>query len=232
MNPNIFSTGTGINPNGGNSGSTWSFYPAQTDVFLENREIQQVGNIYFTDGTNYSDATTTQNASIAGISNDINILFNPPMATYYKDTSQNFPSGDTSITFELLKSWSDTTLITQTSPTDFTVNQSGIYQLELNVTISNLSGSTWTNFSKYIQITLNRNGTDRTIGAQFGYANSGSNFILSLSLTYELLENDIINLKVISFHTSNLSISSPNPFDTFDLNTYFTWRAISKTYSS
>jgi|GEM_PF-5317708 len=231
MNPYTSGSSSGINPNSGNL-SGWSQVPATSDVDVNFNEIQNVENIYFTDGSNYSDATTTNQGIIASLSSDINSLFNPPMATYYKTTNQDFPSAViTNITFENLTSWSNTTLISQDSSSSFLVNQSGIYQLEFNCR-TQPNGQTWTNFQKPMNISVVRNGLPSTsLLTIHGYANSGSTYALSLCGTMELLENDIIRCNMYSVHTGNLLIEPQNPTYPYDLNTFFTWRLVSKSFT-
>lgn len=229
MNPYSSGSSSGINPNSG-SLSGWSQVPATSDVDVNFNEIQNVQNIYFTDGTNYSDATTTNQGIIASLSSDIQLLFNPPMATYYKNSPQNLSTGTSIITFDNSMSWSNTDLITQTSPTEFTVNQSGIYQLEFNIQI-NPTSATWTDFSKRIMINLIRNSGNRSICMQYGYANSGAQYGLSVCLTYELLENDVLDCVFFSNHTGQVQVAPINNVDPHDLNTFFTWRVVSKSFT-
>lgn len=229
MNPYSSGSSSGINPNSG-SLSGWSQVPATSDVDVNFNEIQNVQNIYFTDGTNYSDATTTNQGIIASLSSDIGLLFNPPMATYYKSSQQLASSGATAIEFDSQMSWSNNDLISQDTSSTFLVNQSGIYQLELNY-VALPNGQTWTNFRKACQFSLTRNGATRQIMSQFGYANSPENFSQGICGTYELLENDIIAPYFISSHTGQILIDCINNVDPHDLNTFFTWRVVSKSFT-
>jgi len=65
----------------------------------------------------------------------VNNLF---IGQYYKSVNQNLTSGATDITFDLTQTWNNTGgYVTHTNgSTDFTVNQTGLYQLEFNTTIT------------------------------------------------------------------------------------------------
>ena len=132
----------------------------------------------------------------------------PPLFTaqYYKSVNQNLTSGSTDITFDLTQTWNNTgSYISHTSGTaNFVVVQSGLYQLEFNLTV-NANGATW------------NVGTNKT--------STATNYIQSTCATYYLMAGDIINCRC----QSNYASATPNAAGAvgFDLNTWFTWKYIS-----
>jgi len=159
------------------------------------------------------------------------VTINAPVyqATYYKSIQQNLLNPDTDITFDLTGAWNNTNgYITHVNGTkDFTVVHTGLYQLEFNISI-NANGATWnTGVNKVVSIDITR----PTIAEQAVIQNSSSvanslSYQQSVVTTYYLLAGDVINLR------STLAYASATPFavgllNTFDLNTFFSWRFIS-----
>lgn len=153
----------------------------------------------------------------------------PPLFTaqYYKSVNQNLTNGSTDITFDLTQTWNNTgSYITHTSGTaNFVVVQSGLYQLEFNLTV-NANGATWNvGTNKVISIDITRGVTPETVA--FGQANNTAtltNYIQSTCATYYLMTGDIINCRC----QSNYATATPNAAGAvgFDLNTWFTWKYI------
>jgi len=157
------------------------------------------------------------------------ITINNPVyqATYYKSAQQNLVNPDTDITFDLTGSWNnDGGYITHVNGTkDFTVVQTGLYQLEFNISI-NANGATWnTGVNKTVSIDITRTTEQAVIQNSQSVANSIS-YQQSVSTTYYLIAGDVINLR------STLAYASATPFavgflNVFDLNTFFNWRYVS-----
>ena len=147
-------------------------------------------------------------------------------ATYYKSSAQNLTSGATDITFGLTGSWNNPgTYIAQTAPTDFTVGITGLYQMEFNVLI-NSNGATWnslTNKNAAIDVTR---GTEHGVIANTALQASGVTYAQCVSGTYYLHASDLINLRVNNTFAGGPP-SAEGLLNTFDLNTFFTWRFIS-----
>jgi hypothetical protein len=149
-------------------------------------------------------------------------------ATYYKSVAQNLTSPNTDVTFDSTGAWNnDGGYITHTNgTTDFTVVQTGLYQLEFSTSIL-ANGGTWTATTKAVFIDITRSPTAETaIIGQSAVINSGANYSQQVSATYYLVAGDVINLRI------NNTILSGTPTaqgltTTFDLNTFFTWRYIS-----
>jgi hypothetical protein len=155
----------------------------------------------------------------------------PPVyqATYYKSVAQTLTSGSTEITFDLTGAWNNTGgYITHTSGSkDFNVVQTGLYQLEFNTLIS-ANGSTWlTTSNKGIIIEITRSPTaEQSIIANSTLTASGQNYGQSVIATYYLEAGDVINLKINNTFAGGPA-SVLGLLNTFDLNTFFTWRFIS-----
>jgi len=155
----------------------------------------------------------------------------PPVyqATFSKSALQNLTSPETDITFDVTEAWSNAgTYITQTSPTDFTVGITGLYQLEFNANIIAVgTGTTWTSVNKTISLDITRSPEAEVIAIQQSASiSSGANYSQSLCCTFRLLPNDVINCRI----SNNFSGGPPyarGVTNTFDLNTFFTWRFIS-----
>ena len=171
---------------------------------------------------------------LVNVSSINGIIYPPPavaarQATYYKSVAQNLTSGNTHITFDLSGAWNNTNgYITHTDgTTDFTVVQAGLYQLEFNAnTLAN--GATWgTGSNKTIAIDIDRTvGGEHAVISQAGLTSSANNFAQCVSATFYLEAGDVINCRLNNvFATATPSASGVT--NTFDLNTFFTWRFIS-----
>jgi hypothetical protein len=159
----------------------------------------------------------------------------PPVyqGTYYKSAPQTLSgTGNTDITFDLTGSWNNTGgYITHTNGTTvFTVVQTGIYQLEFNASVlANGAVYSLTNIGKSVAIDITRPASpvpEQSVIINSALQASLQNYAQSVSATYYLLNNDVINLRV-----GNLFTGGPPTVQslqsTFDLNTFFTWRFIS-----
>ena len=153
----------------------------------------------------------------------------PPVyqASYYKSAQQNLTSGNTDVTFDGVGVWSNTGgYITHTNgTTDFTVVQTGIYQLEFNSTII-ANGSAWlTTSNKASSIDVTK-GTEQVVIVNSALLSSGLNYGQCISATYYLEAGDVINLRIGNTFTGGPALVQCIQ-NGFDLNTFFTWRFIS-----
>jgi hypothetical protein len=155
-------------------------------------------------------------------------------ATYYKTAAQNLTSGSTDITFDGNGTWNNPGgYITHTDgTTDFTVDITGLYQLEFNALIF-ANGSTWNLLTnKNISIDITRSPTAEqavianTSMQAHGSGNVGINYSQCVTATYHLEAGDVINLKLVNTFAGGPPTAQPLS-NTFDLNTFFTWRFIS-----
>ena len=158
-------------------------------------------------------------------------------ATYYKSANQNLTSGATDITFDSTGEWNNPgTYISHTNgTTDFTVGVTGLYQMEFNAFI-NANGASWnllTNKNVAIDITRTPTAEQAVIANTALQANAGGggggvgvNYAQCVTATYYLKVGDVINLRVANTFTGGPP-SAEGLLNTFDLNTFFTWRFIS-----
>lgn len=153
-------------------------------------------------------------------------------ATYYKSAIQNLVSGSNDITFDLTGSWNNTGgYITHVNGTNtFNVVQTGLYQMEFNALI-NSSGAIWdllTNKNIAIDITrtLTPPVSEQGVIANTSLQASGVNYAQSVNGSYYLISGDVINLRLVNTFTGGPPQVQPLQ-NTFDLNTFFTWRFIS-----
>jgi hypothetical protein len=155
----------------------------------------------------------------------------PPVyqATYYKTTTQNLTSGDTDITFDGVGAWNNPNgYITHTNgTTDFNVVQTGLYQLEFNISVL-LNNGTWSpTVSRSVSIDITR-GTQQGILSANGLQ-AVANYNQQVSGSFYLVAGDVINCRVNNPYT----LGTPTPpqaqglQNTFDLNTFFNWTYIS-----
>ena len=190
-----------------------------------NITLANAGVIALTQGTGIS---------ISGTPANYTITKTPPFqATYYKSTNQILTgpnlTGNTDIIFDLTGSWNNTGgYITHVNGTaDFTVVQTGLYFLEFNANIQG-TGVAWTG-SKQVNIDITRTTTPPTtetaVIQQSATQNSGTDYGQSVSATFYLLANDLINLRIFNIYTS---VTQPlaRGASNFDLNTFFSWRYI------
>lgn len=152
----------------------------------------------------------------------------PSQATYYKSVAQNLTSGTTDITFDLTGAWNfDDGNITHTNGTaDFTVVQGGLYQLEFNAVVI-VNGATWTtSTNKFVNISITRSPTaEQAILSQTGLQ-AVQNYGQSISSTFNLVAGDVINMSIGNTFTGGPAQAFAVA-NTFDLNTFFSWRYIS-----
>ena len=150
-------------------------------------------------------------------------------STYYKTTQQNLVSGSTDITFDADGSWNNSNgYITHTAGSaDFVVVQTGLYQLEFNISVT-ANGATWnvgTNKVASIDITRSPEAEQATI-AQTAVVSTTTDYIQSVSSSFYLVTGDIINLRAQGNYATATPFAKPLA-NTFDLNTWFSWRFIS-----
>ena len=173
-------------------------------------------------------STTALNvSSISGVAWPLSVK----QGTFYKSAAQNLTSGNTDITFDLSGAWNNTGgYITHTDGSaDFTVVQTGLYQLEFNALVL-VNNGTWTTTSNK---TINIDITRPSIAEQALITSSGLQGLQSygqcISGTIYLVAGDVINMRLGNTFTGG----APTPpqaqqlQNTFDLNTFFTWRYIS-----
>jgi hypothetical protein len=150
-------------------------------------------------------------------------------ATYYKSAAQNLASGTTIITFNSTGAWNNPGgYITQRNATDFTVVNTGLYQLEFNGSVAANGTAYTTASSKVIAINVIRGVLPSlSIAANTALQASLARYTQSVSASYYLVAGDIINLIIIN--TYGVTPTPPTLLgvqDTFDLNSYFSWRFI------
>jgi hypothetical protein len=219
MNIGNISTGTGITV-----GTNATEINMTADVFIDAPHLLSANEL-----TDCAQASIT---SIIGLST-INGAPYPPtptvyQGTYYKSAPQNLVSGNTDVTFDLTGSWNNTGgYITHVNGTaNFIVVQAGLYQLEFNILVL-LSGATWaTTTNKTVSIDITRSPTAEqtliTNSCVIAPQNYGSSVVGSLYLQ----AGDVINLRVGNTFTGGPPVLQPIQ-NTFDLQTFFTWRYIS-----
>ena len=177
---------------------------------------------------NLSVSTITNISTINGVEYPIPPVENPTrQATYYKSVAQNLSSGDTDITFDLSGAWSfpDGYITHTDGTTDFTVATAGLYQLEFNATVL-ANAATWTTASnKQIVIDITRLTSQAVIG-QSAVMSSANSYLQAVNGTYYLEVGDVINLRISNTFTGGPPTAS-GITNTFDLNTFFSWRFIS-----
>jgi hypothetical protein len=161
---------------------------------------------------------------------DYSVNFNNvPNATYYKNSAQTLTNGNTDLTFDLTASWNnDSGFITHTNgTTDFTVQKSGLYQLEFNaVVLANGAVYSLTGIGKSLAIDITRVGIAETaIISNSALQSSAQNYTMSINSNFYLIAGDVINLRVGNSFTGGPPTVQQR-LNTFDLNTFFTWRFI------
>ena len=196
--------------------------------------IAQSGNdIIFTESENPS--FVSANISTLTVSTINGTPYSPGgggsvyQATYYKSVQQNLINGSTDITFDQTASWNNIGgYITHTNgTTDFTVVQTGLYQLEWNASIA-ANGGTWNVAnSKVISIDITRSPTAEQVTiAQTAVTATTQDYIQSVSASFYLTAGDVINCRVQGNYATATPFVRPLA-NTFDLNTWFSWRFIS-----
>jgi hypothetical protein len=154
-------------------------------------------------------------------------LYRPPQATYYKSVGQNLTSGNTDITFDLVASWSNVSgYITHVNgTTSFTVVKSGLYLIEFNTNVQG-TGVAWTG-QKSVNIDITRSPiVEQAVLQQGATQNSGTDYGQSISSTFFLVAGDVINCRVVNTYSAGTPVAR-GVQNTFDLNTFFSWRYIS-----
>ena len=149
-------------------------------------------------------------------------------ATYYTSTVQTLVSGNNDIIFNATGAWNnDGGYITHVNGTSsFTVVNAGLYQLEFNaVVLANGAVYVLTDIGKQVAIDVTR-GTEQSVISNTALQASQQNYSMSVSATYYLNATDTINLRVRNDFTGGPPTIYPLA-NTFDLNTFFTWRFIS-----
>lgn len=149
-------------------------------------------------------------------------------ATYYNSVAQTLISGDTDITFDKTAPWNNTGgYITHTNGTkNFTVVQTGVYQLDFNAFIS-ANGATWgTGANKIISIDITRSPTlEQAVITQSYLVATTVNYSQIVTTTFYLVAGDVINLRLSGFFAGGPP-TALGVVNTIDLNTFFTWRYI------
>jgi hypothetical protein len=150
------------------------------------------------------------------------------VGTYYKSVNQSLTNAspwNTDVTFNMLGNWNNTGgYITHVSGTaNFTVNVTGLYQLEFNVAILR-NGASWSpTVSRGISIDILR-GTEQGV-ITTNALQELANYNQQVSGTFYLLVGDVINCRVINpFTVAIPQIQSVQ--NIFDLNTFFAWSFI------
>jgi len=205
------------------------------NVFGSDIQMIPVGPATSSLKTNLIGGYTVGGLAITDVATINGAAYPPPntvyQGTYYKSVAQNLTSGDTDITFDLTGSWNNVgSYITHTSGTkNFTVGITGLYQLEFNATIL-LNNGTWSatvGRGIYIDITRPSTAEQNIIGNTSLQA--VANYNMQTSATFHLIVGDVINLRINNPYT--LGIPTPPQAqgitNTFDLNTFFSWRFIS-----
>jgi hypothetical protein len=193
---------------------------------LQVGQITQLSSIYGIGSVFITSVTSTLSvSSINGLP-----FAAPLQATYYKSTSQVLSSGNTDITFDSTGAWNNTGgYVTHVNgTTDFAVVVGGLYQLEFNAVVL-ANGATYllTNIGKSVNIDITRTPTaEQSVITNSALQASQQNYGMSVSATYYLNAGDVINLRVGNIFTGGPP-SVQQLLNTFDLNTFFTWRFIS-----
>jgi hypothetical protein len=179
----------------------------------------KVSNVYATGFVNTS--------SIIGVSS-INGISYPTavrQATYYKTTVQTLTSGNTDITFDAEGAWNNADgYITHVSGTaDFTVVQTGLYELGFYINVITNAAVYTTTSNKTVSIDITR----ALIAEQGIIQNSalqatGQPFQMLVSGPFYLIAGDVINSRIFNSFTGGPPQAQCIQ-NTFDLNTFFTW---------
>ena len=149
-------------------------------------------------------------------------------ATYYNSVAQNLTSGNTDLSFDSTGAWNNAGgYITHTNgTTNFTVVQTGLYQLEFTASIL-ANGATWTTTLKSIGIDITRSPiAEQAIIGQSANIVTTTNYGQNVSATFYLVAGDVINLRISNTYASGTP-TAPGVLNTFDLNNFFSWRYIS-----
>jgi hypothetical protein len=191
--------------------------------------LPQITGVSSINGAPYRQSTFTQ-ASISSLTvSTINgSQFQTFQATYYMSTAQTLTSGNTDIVFDSTGTWNnDGGYIAHTNGTStFTVFKAGLYQLEFNaVVLANGAVYVLTDQGKQVAIDVTR-GTEQSVISNTALQASQQNYSMSITGTYYLNTSDVLNLRVRNTFTGGPP-TVQELANTFDLNTFFTWRFIS-----
>jgi hypothetical protein len=159
----------------------------------------------------------------------VNVSANPVyQATYYKTAQQNLISGNTDITFDGDASWNNHNgyITHAANSADFVVVQSGLYQLEFNASVT-ANGASWNAANnKVISIEITRPPiAEQAAITQTANCATGQSYAQNVNSSFYLQTGDIINLRVFGLFSTATPFVAPLA-NTFDLNTWFSWRFI------
>lgn len=206
----------------------WSI-PVPTTIILATDRI--VVKFYALDLTGRVMTMHFEDANVAQVTTSLSsaAIFTPVyQSTYYKSAAQNLINGSTDITFDVNATWNNGGgYITHTlGSTDFTVVQAGLYQLEWNASVA-ANGATWnTANNKVISIDITRSPiAEQIVIGQTAVMATTQNYTQSLCATVKLEIGDVINLRI----QGNYATATPTAQgvqNTYDLNTWFSWRFI------
>jgi hypothetical protein len=207
-----------------NNGNGLAYIKVQNGYELDELHDVQINNgtLSNNDIIAYNTSTSTwQNKTLSSI----NQVY---QATYYKTTQQNLTNGNTDITFDGDASWNNHNgyITHAANSADFVVVQSGLYQLEFNASVT-ANGGTWNAANnKVISIDITRPPiAEQAAITQTANCASTQNYAQNVNSSFYLQAGDIINLRVFGLFSTATPFVSPLT-NTFDLNTWFTWRFI------
>jgi hypothetical protein len=193
-------------------------------------ELDELHNVQINSGTLLNNDLLAYNSATDTWQNKTLSVINPVyQSTYYKSANQNLTNGSTDITFDQDADWNNGNgYITHTSGSaDFVVTQAGLYQLEWNASIV-ANGATWnTSTNRVISIDITRSpSAEQIVIGQTANTATTTSYTQSLCSTFKLNVGDTINLRI------QLNYATATPFaqgvqNTYDLNTWFSWRFIS-----
>ena len=178
--------------------------------------------------TNFITVGQIENVSSITVSTINGLPTVPFVAQYYKNATQNFPTGLTDVTWQVAQPWTNTGgYITQTNATTFTVQRPGVYQFEFAASIS-ANGQTWTTVpTKDIRINVTRSpGTAQALFFNRITPQNPLDWANSVIGTGALTTGDTIvcNLGQTLTTAGNCLIQSLS--NVFDTNTAFTWTLV------
>jgi hypothetical protein len=136
--------------------------------------------------------------------------------------------GSTDVTFDATTEWSNIGgYITHTAGSaNLIVSKTGLYQLEFNVTIVANGGSWNAGTNKVASIDIIRSPELEQVSiAQMAAMALTPEYAQNVSSSFYLIAGDIINLRVQGNHSTATPYIKPLT-NTFDLNTWFSWRNI------
>jgi hypothetical protein len=151
----------------------------------------------------------------------VNNLF---IAQYYKSANQSKSTATTPVSFDLTQSWNNTGgyIIHVPGSSNFTVVQSGLYQVEFALTVFGNS-ATW-NAGKSAAINVNRGGTQALLSTTITPP-SGNGYSAQVVGTLYLQAGDILQCNLNGTLLTG-SVLIAGVANVFDYNTTFTWTFI------